>query len=76
MPDERIWNLAKDGHTTRAVARHVPGVGIELRYLQDDELRATHVFRNSVELAEAASKEREALLAAGWIDQPRRETGH
>ena len=70
MSDERVWGLVKNGHTARAVARQVPGVGIELRYLWDDEFRQSQVFRNSVELAEAASKKREELMANGWIDQP------
>jgi hypothetical protein len=70
MNDTRIWGLVKGPHNARAVARQVPGVGIELRYLWNDEVRGTQVFRNSVELAEAASKKREELSAAGWIDQP------
>jgi hypothetical protein len=74
--DTRIWALIKNGHTARAVARQVPGVGHEFRYLWDDEVRATQVYRNSVELAEAASRKREELLAAGWIDQPRPTWGN
>ena len=74
--DQRIWALVKNGHTARAVARQVPGVGIELRYLWDDEVRATQLYRNSVELAEAASKKRDELMANGWIEQPMPEWGN
>lgn len=74
--DTRIWGLVKNGHTARAVSRQVPGVGIELRYLWDDEVRATQVYRNSVELAEAASRKRQELIANGWLDQPTPEWGN
>jgi hypothetical protein len=68
--DKRVWALVKNAATARAMAREVAGVGIELRYYWNDELRQSKVYRNSVELAEAASTKREELLAAGWIDQP------
>jgi hypothetical protein len=50
--------------------RSVPGVGIELRYLWNDDVRATHVYKNSVDLAAAAGAKREELLKSGWADAP------
>jgi hypothetical protein len=65
-----IWTLTKAGHFARAVTRTVPGIGVELRFVWDDDTRATQVYRNTVELAQAASAKREELIAAGWVDAP------
>ena len=55
----------------RAVSRAVPGVGIELRFLWNDDTRATQMYRTSVELAAAAATaKREELHAAGWVGAP------
>jgi hypothetical protein len=48
----------------------MPGVGVELRFLWNDDARSTQVYRNSVELAATASAKLEELIAAGWVDAP------
>ena len=56
MSDETLWRLTKAGSQARAIARKVPGVGIELRLVWNDDTRRTQVYRTSVELAAAASR--------------------
>ena len=68
--DETLWTLTKAGSRARAIARKVPGVGIELRFLWNDDTRETKVYRDSVELAAAASQKREELIGRGWTDTP------
>jgi hypothetical protein len=70
MKDAVLWTLTKGGSRAQAVTRAVPGVGVELRYLWNDDTRSTQVYRNTIELASAASAKREELLAAGWVDAP------
>ena len=65
MTDDSFWTLTKNGHMARAVMHHVPGVSIELRFVWNDDTRATQMYRTSVELAAAAAANREELVAAG-----------
>jgi hypothetical protein len=65
-----LWRLEKGGNKAAAITRPIPGVGVELRYEWNGDLRQSHVNRNSVELAAAASEKREELLANGWRDLP------
>ena len=68
--DTTLWTLTKGGSRARAIARKVPGIGIELRFLWNDDTRETRVYRNAVELAAAASQKRDELMARGWVDAP------
>jgi hypothetical protein len=43
---------------------------LELRFLRNDDTRATQVYRSSDDLTAAANAKREELLAAGWVDAP------
>jgi hypothetical protein len=70
MNDGNLWTLMKGENRARAMIRTVPGIGVELRFVWNDDTRATKVYRNSVELAAAASAKREELLAVGWVDAP------
>lgn len=71
MTDDRtLWTLTKAGHRARAIARPVPGVGVELRFLWNDDTRETRVYRNTVDLAGAATDKRADLLERGWVDAP------
>jgi len=70
MTDATLWTLAKGANRSCAVSRAVPGVGVELRFLWNDDTRSTQVYRNSVELAAAASAKRDELIAAGWTEAP------
>jgi hypothetical protein len=76
MSDIAVWTLTKSGHGARALAREIPGVGIELRYLWDDELRQSRVYRSEEELAKAANAKHAELLANGWTDAPRLAWGN
>jgi hypothetical protein len=62
MTDATLRTLTKGQHRARAVARAVAGVGIELRFLWNDDTRATQVYSSRVELANAANAKREELL--------------
>jgi hypothetical protein len=68
--DHTLWTLTKAGAMARATMRHVPGVGVELRFLWNDETRETKVYRDSAELASAASQKRDELIGRGWTDAP------
>ena len=70
LTDATLWTLVKGEHRAQAVTRTIPGIGVELRFLWNDDTRATQVYRNTVELAQAASAKREELIAAGWRDMP------
>jgi hypothetical protein len=37
--DHTLWTLTKAGAMARATMRHVPGVGVELRFLWNDDTR-------------------------------------
>jgi hypothetical protein len=41
---EPLWTLQKDGHTAEARVRAIPGIGLELRFTIDGELRYSHRF--------------------------------
>jgi hypothetical protein len=70
VPDDRLlWSLVKNGHGARAIVRPVPGVGLELRYLWDQDVRQTQVYREAAELEAAAATKRDELLTAGWMPQ-------
>jgi hypothetical protein len=43
-------------------------VGIELRFLWNNDTRETKVYRDVVELAAAASQKRDELIVRGWAD--------
>ena len=76
MSDLAVWTLTKNGHGAHAVAREIAGVGIELRYLWDDELRQSQVYRNSEALAEAANAKRDELIVNGWSEVPKLAWGN
>ena len=42
-----LWTLTKDGHDARADVRGIDGIGFELRYAWDGELRVSEVFRGA-----------------------------
>lgn len=64
--DETLWTLTTAGSRALAIARKVPGVGVELRFLWNDDTRETKVYRNVVDLAAAANQKREELIGRGW----------
>jgi hypothetical protein len=56
----------KGGHVAEARVRPIDGIGVELRYEWDGDLRASQVFKMPEELNEAAEAKRRQLEARGW----------
>ena len=70
MHDATLWTLTKGSRWARAESRPMPGVGVELRFVGDDDTRSTQIFQDVVVLAAAASAKRDELIASGWRDAP------
>jgi hypothetical protein len=68
--EETVWTLAKGESRARALTRTIPSIGVELRFLWNDDTRETKVYRNTGELAAAAIQKREQLVGQGWADVP------
>ena len=49
-----------------ARVRPIEGVGVEIRYEWDGELRASQVFKSWEELEASATEKRRELEARGW----------
>jgi len=64
--ERSLWTLTKDGHTAEARARVIDGVGLELRFLWDGELRASDVKREPADVERVAAEKRAELEARGW----------
>lgn len=54
----------KDGHVAEAQVRAIEGVGVELRYEWNGELRVSQVFKAWHELEAAAAEKRRTLREA------------
>lgn len=61
-----LWQLSKDGHTAAALVRPIDGVGIELRFEWDGELRVSPVFKAWDALLPVADEKQRELEARGW----------
>src|SRR6187399_1283354 len=61
-----LWRLVKDGHVAEARVRPIEGIGVELRYHWDDELRVSQVFTAWEALEAAAAEKRRELESRGW----------
>ena len=61
-----LWRLVKDGHVAEARVRPIEGVGVELRYEWNGELRVSQMFKTWEELEAAATEKRKELEARGW----------
>ena len=70
LTDHTIWTLEKGGHRATASTRKVAGVGVELRFEWDGDVRQSHIYRDVIELAAAADIKRRALVEQGWRDVP------
>lgn len=71
-----LWTLRKDGHDARADVRGIDGIGFELRYVWDGDLRVSEVFRDWTALDQAAAAKRRELEARGWTAAANNEGGH
>lgn len=63
---EPLWTLRKDVHEASAHIRSIDGVGLELRFLIDGELRHSQIFRDWKLLEQAAAEKKTDFLARGW----------
>jgi hypothetical protein len=65
---QRVWTLRKDGHEAAIDLRAVPGVGAELVFLVDGELRRSRLYRahEQAELSGAIAETRAAFEGKGW----------
>jgi hypothetical protein len=68
--DRVLWCLMKGQQRAEAVVRLIDGLGTDLRYLWNGDLRASQVYRNDVTLHSEAAKMREGLIGRGWVDAP------
>ena len=64
-----IWTLCKGDHVAAAEICSITGVGLDLRYLANGELRETRLFRGiaaGTEAVDTALTKRGELEAKGW----------
>jgi len=61
-----LWRLVKAGHVAEARNRPIDGIGVELRYEWNGELRVSQMFKTWEELEAAAEDKRLELEARGW----------
>ena len=61
-----LWRLVKAGHVAEARVRPIEGIGVELRYEWNGDLRVSQMFKTWEELQAAATEKRRELDARGW----------
>ncbi len=61
-----LWTLTKNGRTATAHVRAIPGIGRELRFLIDGELRHSQLYRDWQLLEQAAQTKRAEFKQRGW----------
>ncbi len=66
--DVELWRLTKGAHIAEAVVRLIDGLGTDLRYLHNGDLRESRVYRDDAQLQATAAAKRNDLLAKGWVD--------
>jgi len=66
----RLWTAIKQGRQLTCDAFHLP-VGIDLRLMEGDEFRRTHLSRTADEAQARAAQWRAGLVKVGWsIEAP------
>ena len=60
---EPLWTLRKGDHTAEARVRAIDGIGLELRYEWNGDLRSSQVFKAWDALEQAAGQKRAELEA-------------
>ena len=61
-----LWTLTKGTHTATAHVKAIDGVGLELRFMIDGELRHSQIFREWQSLEQAAPEKRAEFEQRGW----------
>jgi len=74
--DRVLWCLLKGQQRAEAVVRLIDGLGTDLRYLHNGDLRESRLYRDDVQLQATAAAKRNDLLADGWTDVPKLAWGH
>ena len=67
-----LWRMTKSRHVAEAVIRRVPGIGLELRYALDGELRRASGPERSGSLVQCSEERREAVGGGDVLDAPGR----
>jgi len=67
---QSLWRLAKSGNVAEVRVRPIDGIGIELRYEWNGDMRVSQVFKSWPELEAAADEKRRDLEARGWQSAP------
>jgi hypothetical protein len=62
----RWCTLTKNGHSATAHVKAVDGVGLELRFMIDDTLYFSQIFRDWPLLGQAAREKRSDFESRGW----------
>src|SRR6187401_2439718 len=57
-PGQPLWRLAKSRHIAAAYVRPIDGVGVELRYEWNGDLRVSQMFKSWEELEASATEKR------------------
>jgi hypothetical protein len=63
---EPLWRLTKSGHTAEGRVRAIGGIGLELRYEWDGDLRVSQMFKMWDDLEAVAGEKRRELQSKGW----------
>ena len=66
--DTLLWRLVRKTQRAEAYARVVHGVGVDLRFLHNGDLRRSHLCRDNDELQAVSIATRAELEAKGWKD--------
>lgn len=74
--DRILWVLRRKDQRAEAVLRLVEGIGHELRFLHNGELKRSQVYRDDLELQAAATLMKSNLLARGWVEPALLEWGN
>ncbi len=65
-----LWTLTKNGHTATAHVRAIDGVGLELRFVIDGELRHSQIFRAWPSVEQTAADKKSDFERRGWQLNP------
>ena len=61
-----LWALRKGGNEATATMRSIHGIGLELRFAWNGDLRWSQVYRDPADLREHAEAKRTELVQRGW----------
>jgi hypothetical protein len=67
MLGERLWTLTTDRHTAEARVRALDGIGLELRFEWNGDLRSSQVFKTWDALEQTAREKRDELRGRGGV---------